>query len=124
MSVRKRGFQKGKRNFFRSKLVLDSWKSKVTFFVIVLMFGVVIVLGVMEVADVFKDLEENEENIEIMQLSPNQEKSLTDNEMLYSNMRMVERENDIHYKKSFSTLNAQNPLSEDEKNLMPFGQLH
>jgi len=49
MSVRKRGFHKNRDDFFRSKLVLDSWKSKVTFFVIVLMFGVVISIWVWDV---------------------------------------------------------------------------
>ena len=49
MRIRKRGFHKNRGDFFRSKLVLDSWKNKVAFFVIVFLFGVVIVIGMLDV---------------------------------------------------------------------------
>ena len=48
MRNRKRGFHKNRGNFFRSKLVLDSLKSKIAFLFIVFMFGMVIVLAGME----------------------------------------------------------------------------
>ena len=53
MERNKIGFHRKRGDFFRSKLVLNSNKSKITFLFIVLMFGVVIVLGVMGVYDGF-----------------------------------------------------------------------
>ena len=46
--IKKRGLYRKKVNFFRSKLVLDSLKSKIAF---VFMFGVVIVFAGMDVYD-------------------------------------------------------------------------
>src|SRR3989344_3461016 len=57
MKIKKRGFHKNRGDFFRSKLVLDSLKSKIAFFVIVLMFGVVISI---EILDVYGSKEEFE----------------------------------------------------------------
>src|SRR3989344_1188849 len=103
----KRGGHK-KRSFFRgNKLVLNSLKSKATFIFIVLIFGVVIVFAGMEILNI------KEENVrkQVVLSSP---KEVMQNEA-YSNTKLVERGEEVYYEKSFSTLNAQNPLSEDKK---------
>ena len=51
MGNRKRGLQRKDKNFFKSKLVLDSMKSKAAFAFIVLLFGVVIVFAGMDIVD-------------------------------------------------------------------------
>jgi len=57
MERNKRGFHRKREDFFRSKLVLNSNKSKITFLFIVLMFGIVIALGAMDVYDGFRNNE-------------------------------------------------------------------
>jgi len=50
MKSKKRGFQKGKSFYFKgNRIVLDSASSKIAFFGILFLFGVVIVLSVMDV---------------------------------------------------------------------------
>ena len=52
MKNRKRGLRNKDEvnmNFFKSKLILDSFKSKIAFLFIVLMFGVVISIGIFDI---------------------------------------------------------------------------
>src|SRR3989338_3661466 len=58
MRNRKRGLQRKNKNFFKSKLVLNSLKSKIAFFAIVFLFAVVIVLAGMDVIDYREEIVE------------------------------------------------------------------
>jgi len=54
MPIRKRGFQKGNGFYFKgNRIVLESTKSKVAFFGILFLFGVVIVLTGMDVYEFY-----------------------------------------------------------------------
>ncbi len=54
MSIRKRGEHRSKGFYFKgNRIVLDSLMSKVAFFGILFLFGIVIVLGAMDVLQIF-----------------------------------------------------------------------
>ena len=96
-----------KKRGLRNKKLLNSRKSKIVFSLIVLMFGVVIVLGVVEVYD--------EINIKKQVVLSSPKEAMRSD--AYSDSRIIERENDIYYERFFTDVMLTNPLSKNEENL-------